>query len=236
LRRTHQNAIVEAIKMDQIQYLKVLALLGCDRKKVKITAKDLESDLETSGKTIARNLKTMEEKGFIEREVGSLGQSIKITPAGMKLLSKEFADYKKIFQIKEQIELGGTVVSGLGEGQYYVSIDGYSEQFQKKLGFKPYPGTLNVKINENCLDLRQKLNELPYIKINGFSDGKRTYGASDCYPVSVGGVFGYIIVPERTHYRQDLLEIIAPVKMRTELNLKDGDEVSVIVGSLEKCG
>jgi len=222
--------------MDQIQYLKALALLGCDRQKIKITVKDIETDLGTSGKTIARNLKIMEEKGLIEREVGSLGQSIKISSAGMKLLSREFADYKKIFQIKEQIELGGTVVSGLGEGQYYVSIDGYSAQFQEKLGFKPYPGTLNIKIKENCLDLRKKLDELPYIKINGFSDGQRTYGASDCYPVTVGSVSGYIIVPERTHYRQDLLEIIAPVKMRTELNLKDGDEVSVVVGGLEKCG
>jgi len=221
--------------MDQIQYLKALALLGCDRKKVKITVKDFEKDLEISGKTIARNLKIMEEQDLIERDIGNSGQSIKITPAGMKLLSKEFADYKKIFKVKEQIELEGTIVSGLGEGQYYISIDGYAEQFKEKLGFTPYPGTLNVKIKEHCLNLRQRLGELPYIKINGFSDGKRTYGASDCYPISVGGVSGYIIVPERTHYQQDLLEIIAPVKMRTKLNLKDGDEVSVLVGGLEKC-
>ena len=222
--------------MNQIKYLKALALLGCNQKQVKINIKDFEEELEASGKTIARNLKIMEEQGFIERDVGNSGQSIKIKPAGMKLLSKEFADYKKIFNIREQIELEGVVVSGLGEGQYYISIDGYSEQFKEKLGFKPYPGTLNVKIKEHCLDLRQKLEELPYIKINGFSDGKRTYGASDCYPISVGGISGYLIVPERTHYQQDLLEIIAPVKMRTELNLKDGDQVSVVVGSLEKCG
>jgi len=222
--------------MYQIEYLKALALLGCGQKPIKISAKDLEADLKTSSKTISRNLKIMEEQGLIEREVGNSGQSVKINPVGMKLLSKEFADYKKIFQVKEQIELEGTIVSGIGEGQYYISIDGYAKQFKEKLGFVPYPGTLNVKIKEHCLALRKRMEEMPYIKIDGFSDGQRTYGASDCYPISIKGVCGYIIVPERTHYQQDLLEIIAPVKMRTELKLKDGDAVSVVVGSIEKCG
>ncbi|WNY24248.1 hypothetical protein MmiHf6_15780 [Methanimicrococcus hongohii] len=218
--------------MDQIRYLKTLALLGCDQKPVKISVKDLESDLEASDKTISRNLKFLEEQGLIEREINPSGQMILISSAGMKLLSKEFADYKKIFHVKEHIDLDGTIVSGLGEGQYYISIDGYMDQFQEKLGFKPFPGTLNVKIKDYCFDLRKRMEEFPYVKIEGFSDGQRTYGASDCYPAQINGVCGFIIVPERTHYKIDLLEIIAPVKMREALNLKDGDEVKVTVGEI----
>jgi len=219
--------------MDQIKYLKTLALLGCDQKPVRIAAKDLEKDLKASDKTIFRNLKYLEETGMIERDIGPSGQSVKITPAGMKLLSKEFADYKRIFNVKEEIELAGVVVSGLGEGQYYISVDGYMKQFKEKLGFMPFPGTLNVKIKEYCSDARKKVEELPYIKIEGFSDGQRTYGASDCYPAKINGIRGYIIVPERTHYQTDLLEIIAPVKIREALALTDGDEVTVIIGD---CG
>lgn len=215
--------------MNQINYLKKLALLGCDQKSVKISVKDLEKDFGVSSKTISRNLKQLEEQNLIAREMISSGQMIQIRAEGMKMLSKEFADYKRIFHVKEEFELDGIVVSGLGEGQYYISIDGYVSQFQEKLGFKPFPGTLNVKVKEHCLDLRKRIDELPFIKINGFSDGKRTYGASDCYSVEIGGISGFIIVPERTHHKTDLLEIIAPVKMREALNLKDGDEVTVTV-------
>lgn len=218
--------------MDQIKYLKTLALLGCDQKPVKISVKEMENDLEASAKTISRNLKYLEEQGLIEREISPSGQIIKITPTGMKLLSREFADYKKIFHVKDQLELEGIVTSGLGEGQYYISIDGYMEQFKEKLGFTLFPGTLNVKIKDYCLDARKKMDEMSYIKIDGFSDGQRTYGASDCYSADIGGIHCFIIVPERTHYQGDLLEIIAPVKMREALKLKDGDEVKVIVGEV----
>lgn len=218
--------------MDEIKYLKTLALLGCDQKPMKISVKELENDLDASDKTISRNLKFLEEQDLIAREISASGQVVQIKPAGMKLLSKEFADYKKIFHVKEQLELEGVVASGLGEGQYYISIDGYMGQFKEKLGFTPFPGTLNVKIKDYCLEARKKMNELPYIKIEGFSDGQRTYGASDCYPADIGGIRGFIIVPERTHYQGDLLEIIAPVKMREALKLKDGDEVTVVVGGL----
>jgi len=226
---------MEISEMDQIKYLKTLALLGCDQKPVRITAKDLEKDLKSSDKTVSRNLKYLEERGLIERDISPSGQNVKIAPAGMKLLSKEFADYKKIFNVKEKTELEGVVVSGLGEGQYYISVSGYMKQFQEKLGFTPFPGTLNVKIKEYCFDARKKMEELPCIKIDGFSDGQRTYGASDCYPAKINAIRGYIIVPERTHYQTDLLEMIAPVKMREALNLTDGEEVTVVVGNFDDC-
>lgn len=38
----------------------------------------------------------------------------------------------------------GEVVSGLGEGAYYVRQ--YEPLIEEYLGFKPFPGTLNVKI------------------------------------------------------------------------------------------
>ena len=174
-------------------------------------------------------MKILEEQNLIERDISPAGQNVKLAPAAVKLLSKEFADYKKIFRVREKIELDGVLVSGLGEGRYYVSIDGYAKQFKEKLGFEPFPGTLNIKIKNHCLDLRKKMAELPFIKMDSFSDGARTYGAVDCYPAEIRGVCGYIIVPERTHYQQDLLEMIAPANIRNQLNLKDGDTVSVIV-------
>ncbi len=40
---------------------------------------------------------------------------------------------------------------------------------------------------------------------------------------------GAVIVPERTHYPEDIIEIIAPVKLRDYLNVNDGSIVEVEV-------
>jgi riboflavin kinase len=47
--------------------------------------------------------------------------------------------------------------------------------------------------------------------------------------VLINGVPGAVVIPDRTHYPKDLLEIVSPVKLRDELKLKDGDGVCIVV-------
>ena len=42
----------------------------------------------------------------------------------------------------------GEVSSGLGEGRYYISRKSYIIQFQEKLGFIPFLGTLNIRVSQ----------------------------------------------------------------------------------------
>ncbi|MDD2755372.1 MAG: DUF120 domain-containing protein [Methanothrix sp.] len=42
----------------------------------------------------------------------------------------------------------GKIRSGLGQSQYFLTREGYSRQFVEKLGFIPFPRTLNVQLNE----------------------------------------------------------------------------------------
>ena len=44
-------------------------------------------------------------------------------------------------------------MSGKAEGRFYPSKRKYAEQFSENLGFLPYPGTLNVKLDERGGDL-----------------------------------------------------------------------------------
>jgi riboflavin kinase, archaea type len=45
----------------------------------------------------------------------------------------------------EQVEfMRGKISSGLGQAQYFLTREGYSRQFSKKLGFVPFFSTLNV--------------------------------------------------------------------------------------------
>ena len=45
--------------------------------------------------------------------------------------------------------LKGTIIKGLGEGAYFMSMGHYKKEIKKKLGFDAYPGTLNIKIKKN---------------------------------------------------------------------------------------
>ena len=120
------------------------------------------------------------------------------------------------------MKIRGRVAAGLGEGQYYISREGYRRQFSEKLGFSPSPGTLNLK-----LDLPFALNETDSVRIEGFEDEGQTFGGCWCRPVKINGIRGAIVRPERTSYPATLLELIAPVNLREALSLSDGDVVDV---------
>jgi riboflavin kinase, archaea type len=213
-----------------IEYLKKLATIGAITNTIKVSSNEFQKHIGASSKTAARKLKQLEEEGLIERKMVPSGQLIRITKEGIEILKSEYLEYSSIFSPEcDTLELEGKVLKGLGEGQYYVNIPGYRKQFEKKLRFSPFPGTLNVKLSESSSALRNRLLELPAVQIEGFSDGERTFGGGKCYSVNVGAIEAAVVSPERTHYPPDLIEIIAPVKLRDILNLKDGDRVVIQV-------
>lgn len=125
------------------------------------------------------------------------------------------------------MKLVGRVFSGLREGRYYMSLRGYVEQIEEKLGFKPYPGTLNIRLEPECLQLRRYLDIFPGVKLEGFSDGVRTYGSVKCFRARVNDVESAVVIPERTHYGPDVVELISAFNLRQKLGLEDGDRVEV---------
>ena len=135
---------------------------------------------------------------------------------------------------KALITIEGKVVSGVGEGAHYVCLDGYREQFKAKLGFEPYPGTLNLRLLESSLPQRRRLDSLPSITFKGFTRDGATYGDVKCLNVLIQGrARGAVILIDRTHYTDSTLEVIAPLRLRDELRLRDGDTVRLEVFSGE---
>lgn len=206
----------------EVETLKRLALMGANREQVSLSSTIFASTLGMSPQTAARRLSALEEQGFITRVVTSEGQKVRITEKGMVRLKAEFIDYKKVFDEGHSPVVRGKVTTGLGEGQYYISLGGYRKQFSQKLGFDPYPGTLNIKLGEPFIPLEEDA-----IKIDGFRDENRTFGGCKCYKISINGIRAAIIRPDRTSYPATLAEIIAPVNLRKSLGLSDGDEVEV---------
>lgn len=223
-----------ALGSDEVSTLKHLALVGALDNDEKLSCASLADHLEASTQTASRRLQRLEDGEFITREIVNDGQWIEITEAGEQRLQAEYARYRRIFERELSVELRGTVTSGMGEGRHYITLSGYMEQFRDRLGYEPYPGTLNVDLPSESRRARARLDAFDPITIEGWETEDRTYGPAYCYPATIEtGGHRYddvhVITPERTHHGDDHLELIAPDELREELELTDGTEVTVHV-------
>ena len=116
----------------------------------------------------------------------------------------------------------GKVSSGSGQAQYFLSREGYCSQFLEQLGFIPFPGTLNVMLEEPF-----PTDGLQEIKIEGFTEEGKSFGECKCYRIKFKGMQAVVVRPEKSRYPPEMIEIIAPAKLRA-LGLEDGDPVEII--------
>lgn len=226
-----QTAVREA-GFDELGVLRQLGLDGALSGEAKISCSALADRLDTSSQTASRRLQALEAADLIDRETVADGQWIAITDAGERALRGEYDAYRRLFEGKSSVALDGTVTGGMGEGKHYISLPGYMAQFEERLGYEPFPGTLNVELAEESVRRRAALGTLEPVHIDGWEDDDRTYGPCVCYPATVVSAREYdahVIAPERTHHDEDQLELIAPVKLREEFGLEDGDSITVRV-------
>ena len=224
---------------DELAALKVVAADGGLSSPVKVSCSGLADRLGVSNQTASRRLRRLERADCVERDVVSDGQWVTVTSEGEAALRSEYEDYRRIFEAADgTLALTGRVTSGMGEGRHYISLSGYMEQFRDRLGYEPFPGTLNVELSEAGVRVRSGLGSTSGVPIDGWEDDDRTFGSATCYPAAVDHadedgevVFdsAHVIVPDRTHHDESALELIAPERLRDVLGLDDGDEVTVRV-------
>ena len=210
-----------------------LAEIGARSRTIKVSTEYLSEKMGVSQQTASRNLIELDKKAWIKRTITPEGCLIKITEAGVAELKKLYSNLRLIMEAAypPSVTLEGVLFTGLGEGAYYVTRDKYRKQFMEKLGFDPYPGTLNLKLtSEYDTKARSELETYPGIEIEGFKDESRTFGNVRCYPVVINNKMkGAVIFALRSHYNSSVLEIIAPTYLRSQLKLKDGHKVKVEV-------
>jgi riboflavin kinase len=215
-----------------------LAEMGAHRRTAKISTEYLAEKLGTAQQTASRYLIELERKGWIKRTITPEGSLIKIHDAGIRELQKLHQNLQLWMEAAypPSITLEGTVFTGLGEGAYYTNKEFYRKQFIEKLGFEPYPGTLNLKLTTDYdLKTRMELEAYPAVEIQGFKDADRTFGAIKTYPAMIGNkVKGALISALRSHYDNSVLELIAPVNLRKQLKLKDGQKLKVEIQTSAK--
>ena len=190
---------------------------------VQLTTQALAKQLGLSQQAASRLLSELEQEKCISRESG-----ITITTKGKAVLESLRDRLNSAFQQKPK-QFSGEVKTGLGEGAYYMKMDGYKRQFERKLGFVPYAGTLNLTVTK---EIGNAVYDDPtFFTIEGFSAAGRTFGglrAKRCV-IAVGSqkVDGAVIIPDRTSHGAETIEVIAKVNLRKALGLREGGKARV---------
>ncbi len=123
------------------------------------------------------------------------------------------------------VTVKGKVFTGLSEGGRYTQLAWVRKQIKEKLGFDPYPGTLNLLLSSEIRmsSLLSKAKGWEIQPEEGYFSG-RFYRA-----VVMGGIHVAVVRPGVLGYPENVIEIMAPICLREKLRLKDGDEVEVVI-------
>ena len=216
-----------------IQHLLTLSYLlskGAKYNYVTITTSSLGKNIHKSQQAASKHLLELEQNKFINRIISGRNLSVKITAKGFSEMVKLSSILQNSLDSSpSSVDLKGTLVSGMGEGAYYMGLKGYTKQFISKIGYVPFPGTLNVRLDKKIhQESIKQFETLDGIKIKSFSDGKRTYGWVKCFPAKLNNSINcQLIILERTHHDDSVIELISKTCLRKNAKLKDGSKVSI---------
>ena len=217
----------------KIQHLLTLSYLlskGAKYNYVTTTTTSLGKNIQKSQQAASKHLLELEQNKFITRIINGRNISVKITSKGFSEMVKLSSILQKSLDSSPSyVELKGILVSGMGEGAYYMGLKGYTKQFKSKIGYVPFPGTLNVRIDQKKYQeaIKQFVN-LNGIKIKSFSDGKRTYGWVKCFPAKLNNSISCnLILLERTHHDNSVVELISKTCLRKTAKLKEDSKIKI---------
>ena len=124
--------------------------------------------------------------------------------------------------------LTGRVVSGSKKAGFFTQLDWVQDQCLSKLGFRPYPGTLNIEICEEGLSVIEALKKEEGITL---IPPNPKFCVARAFPLSIVTVRGALIVPPEdvSIHGKTIVEVMAPVRLKDALGIADGDSVTLLV-------
>ena len=125
-----------------------------------------------------------------------------------------------------KIKIRGRIVEGIREAGNFTQIPWVKRQFIEKLSIDPYPGTLNLEIDDpQSLRIFKELKAKKGIEI---TPEDPSFCSAQCYPVLIGGrLKGAIVFPLVKDYPENKMELIAPKNIKEALSVKSGDDLEV---------
>jgi len=186
----------------------------------------LAQTMGCSQQTVSRQLRELEDAGLVHRKASPAGMELSLTTQGRGKLQAIYIELSQALQSPQtRRQLAGIVEAGLKEGAYYLALPPYRDALREKLGYHPFLGTLNVRVQE--AEFLAFLDGAKPLSIPGFQTDERSFGGLKLYRARINGKIPCaLLLPDRTTH-QGVAEIVAKEKLRDSLSLKDGDAITL---------
>ena len=128
------------------------------------------------------------------------------------------------------IKISGVIVTGTGRGSKFITMPVYSSIFSGLLDSKPYPGTLNIKLDPEYVELVNRYFEIGTKFDNLITDNKSTGGIIvNHFYVNIDGseILCIGVRPLLTTHQTDILEIVSQIFLREKLSLDDNSRLDL---------
>jgi riboflavin kinase len=214
-----------------------LAKIGSFRG-ITLTTQEIAEDLGSSQQTISRRLNKLRDLELIEIKTRGKKSTLKITQKGKAYLKVIQLDLEDIFDHeKSGIIYYGSVQTGMGEGKYYVKIPNYFHRFSELLGKEPFPGTLNVILEDDYIEefYLTVSSQKPKI-IDSFTNTElnRTFGPVNCYYVEIfhserekEKIKCLFLDIRRTSHKKGVVEFVSHFNLREKFHMMDDDKIGI---------
>ncbi len=221
-----------------------LARIGSFRG-ITLTTQEIAEEVLSTQQTVSRRLNKLRDLEFIEITTKGKKNIMKITQKGKAFLKVIQLGLEDIFaHEKTGIKYYGSVQTGMGEGKYYVKIPNYFSKFAEFLGeepisrrgaisrdIEPFPGTLNVVLDDNYTEEFYLAidNQKPKI-IDSFTSTElnRTFGPVNCYNVEIFNsereeekVKCLFLDIRRTSHKKNIVEFVSNFTLREKFTINE---------------
>lgn len=124
------------------------------------------------------------------------------------------------------MKISGVIQSGVGKGAFFTQVDWVVKQCEDLLGYKPFPGTLNVQVRDEDLGILEKFIASPDCSL---VPDDPNFCAANVKQVKINGITAAVVLPSedvRVHENR-VIELIAACSLKETLGLEDGDTVTI---------
>lgn len=123
----------------------------------------------------------------------------------------------------------GIVSKGRQEAARFLCVDWVGEQLSEKLGYTPFPGTLNLKLTDpDAIEAFRELRKSqPILALNS---PNASFCDAALYPALFNGAARCAVLwPQMDGQDEAILELVAPEGLRVRFRLEEGSRCSVEV-------
>jgi len=124
------------------------------------------------------------------------------------------------------MQLKGKIFSGMGVGKEYLSLEPYKRKIEEITGFRPFPGTLNLRCEKSSVE--ETLEKSEASRIDSFEFEGEKYSGVNVYEAELKDLSVAILRMDVTDYGPEVVEIVAEENLREKFDLEDGEEISLV--------